>query len=444
MTALLSLTTLCLTLISTTDGANGSVQDGIPTDLSLSAAEQIFLVRGLDVLIAEAGERAAEGDLRTAGAHPNPNLGFTVFFGPTTQHDLLGGNLGDNKTNSTLGFSAGLSDNAAIEDILSGKHSLRIQAASKALAAARIGIDDVKRLELAQLREAYVTAVAAKLNAQSAEDSFGSYDRQAKLSQIKFDSGAVSGLDVSRIVQAQLESMQALDLARSGYQQSVASLLYLLGVRTSLPDIHLTTAIDYRPMQRLQGESLHSLYSAALQGRTDVRIAEQTLAQKEVVARQAKRARVPDIQLQLGYSEQCNTGTCSSAPTFNAGLQSNLPIFYQQQGEIQRTESDYTSAQKNLVKTQAQVMSDVSQAFAGHAASEKLVIRMESQLLAQAKKSRDLAQLLYSKGAASQLDFLDAQRAFVAATLEYHQDLASYWTSVYQLEQATGLSLKGQ
>jgi cobalt-zinc-cadmium efflux system outer membrane protein len=88
------------------------------------------------------------------------------------------------------------------------------------------------------------------------------------------------------------------------------------------------------------------------------------------------------------------------------------------------------------------VLSDVTQAFAGYVAAKSQVERMEGKLLEQAKLSRDLAQHMYQKGAASLIDFLDAQRAYVASQIEYHQDLADYWSAVYQLEQATSTSLR--
>jgi cobalt-zinc-cadmium efflux system outer membrane protein len=49
---------------------------------------------------------------------------------------------------------------------------------------------------------------------------------------------------------------------------------------------------------------------------------------------------------------------------------------------------------------------------------------------------------MYQKGAASLIDFLDAQRAYVASRLEYDQDRANYWSAVYQLQQAVATSLQ--
>jgi cobalt-zinc-cadmium efflux system outer membrane protein len=424
--------------------ADSSPEESLPRDLSLPEAEQIFLTRGLDLLIAEANATGAEGDLSAAGAHPNPGLNLTFLYGPETSHDLIAGTLHapSGPENATLGFQVSLTDNAAIEDALSGKHSLRIQAAAKALASARLSIDDVRRLELSQLRQAYIAGVLAKLNVDAAKDSLETYDKQLKLNQVKFDKGAIARLDLSRILQAQLEALQALDSARAGYAEALATLVVLLGVRDGLPQITLTTDIDYQRIQLLDGATVGGLFEGAAKSRTDVQIATVNFQQTEVVVRQAKRAILPDIALQLGYGEQCNSLTCSSAPTFNIGLEGNLPVFYQQQGEIKRAESNALSARRALSKTRAQALSDVSQGFAGYVGARRLVERMEGQLLAQAKLSRDLAQLMYQKGAASLIDFMDAQRAYVASLLEYHQDLASYWTSVYQLEQATGMKLR--
>jgi cobalt-zinc-cadmium efflux system outer membrane protein len=298
-------------------------------------------------------------------------------------------------------------------------------------------VADLKRTGLSQLREAYVAAVMAGLNVAAAGDSFDTFDRQLRLNQVRFDKGAISGLDLSRILQAQLEAQQVLEQARAGQAQAIASLAFLLGARSGAPNLTLTTGIDFRAFKQLEGATATALLELALKNRTDVKIAEQTLEQKEVVLRQARRAVLPDIQLQIGYSEQCNSATCSSAPTISAGLQGNLPILAQQQGQIKRALSDVAGARRALDKARAQVLSDVTQGHAAYSATQSLVTRMEGQLLAQAKRSRDLAQLMYQKGGASLIDFLDAQRTYLATVVEHNQDLAAYWASVYQLEQAT-------
>jgi cobalt-zinc-cadmium efflux system outer membrane protein len=419
----------------------------VPSALSLADAEGIFLSRGLDLLIAQYGAEGAEGDARAAGAHPNPGLDLGVIYTPKVQRDLIYSGLnagGPNASvpNSLWGLTLGLNDNAAIEDMISGKRSLRIEAAAKALAAARLNVADVKRVGLAAVRQAYVAAVMAQRNVDAAKESFETFDQQLKLNQKRYDEGAISGLDLSRVTQAQLEALQALDQAENGARQATATLLFLLGVRDVTPEVALTTSIGYAPLAKLKEASLSWLHGQAVANRTDAKIAVANREQSEVLVRQAKRARMPNLGVSLGYSEQCSSTSCSSQPAFNAGVQGNLPVLYQQQGEIKRAESNLKVAERNVDKVEAQVLSDVKQAFSAYVAAKSQVERMEGKLLEQAKVSRDLAQHMYQRGAASFIDFMDAQRAYVASRLEYHQDLANYWNAVYQLEQATALSLR--
>ncbi len=339
------------------------------------------------------------------------------------------------------GFGLALDDNAAIEDQLSGKRALRIENAAQALAAARLNIDDVKRVELSQLRQAYVAAMMARLNVDAARETFDTYDKQLKLNQIRFEQGSIGRLDLSQVLAAQLEALQSVSTAQAGYNQSLASLLFLLGVRGETPQVALITAIDYREVPALRDASIGSLVRESEEQRTDVRIAQANLEQAEVALRQAKRALLPDIAVNVGYSEICNSDTCSSAPAFNVGLSGNLPLLYWQQGEIKRAESNVAAARRGVDKARAQVLSDVSQAWAGYAAAREQIERMEGKLLAEYKLSRDLAQIQYEKGAASLVDFLFAERSYVAAELEYHQDLANFWSSIFQLEQATNKPL---
>jgi cobalt-zinc-cadmium efflux system outer membrane protein len=424
-------------MASASDGTHSN-EVAIPARLSLDEAERIFLERGLDLLVAQYGAEGAEGDVTSAGAHPNLGLALGVVYTPSLKRDVIYSGI---NANSLWGLNVGINDNAAIEDQLSGKRSLRIEATSKALAAARLNVGDIKRVELGQLRQAYAAAVMANLNVDASKESFATFDEQLKLNQKRYDEGVISGLDLSRVTQAQLEALQALDQAESGRKQAMASLMFLLGVRNEQPEVALTSSIEYGPLPKLKEANLRWLSAQAAENRTDAKIAVANLEQAELLVRQAKRSRLPDISVSAGYSEQCSGGSCSSDPAFNAGVQGNLPVFYQQQGEIKRAESNAKVAERNVDKIRALLLSDVTQAYAEYVAAKSQVERMEGKLLAQAKVSRDLAQHMYQRGAASFIDFMDAQRAYVTSRLEYNQDLANYWNAVYQLEQATAISL---
>jgi cobalt-zinc-cadmium efflux system outer membrane protein len=138
-------------------------------------------------------------------------------------------------------------------------------------------------------------------------------------------------------------------------------------------------------------------------------------------------------------------GTFSSnttPPTLVVGISGNLPVFYQQQGEINKAQADFRTQELTRAKTEAQVVSDVETAWTNFLSTKKLVERMENRLLDRAKRARDLVEIQFRKGAASLLEYLDAQRTYIATNQEYLQDLTNYWTAVYQLEQAVGTDLR--
>ena len=62
----------------------------------------------------------------------------------------------------------------------------------------------------------------------------------------------------------------------------------------------------------------------------------------------------------------------------------------------------------------------------------------ESGYLNAAQQSRDISHFAYQKGAASLLDFLDAERSYRATQLAYRQALGTYMLDVEQLREAVG------
>jgi cobalt-zinc-cadmium efflux system outer membrane protein len=411
----------------------------LPSPLSLAQAEEIFVAHGLDLLIAEAAVEGAAGDREAAGALPNPiGSGGVLYSFPITTH------VGSTATDypHSWGWTVGLSDNALLETLLSGKYALRVEGAARALAAAKLSREDLIRIELSQLRQAYLAVLLAEKNVSLAGEVKESFDKTRKLNQIRFDKGDISQVDLSRIVVGELESEQALALARNAQRQAVSTLGFLLGVRGRMAQFEVSGTLAYRTLPELAQTAPESLLALAQAHRPDVQAASATREQKEALLSQAKRQRIPDINVQATFTSQWEDTNVITPPTLQVGLSSPLPIFYQQQGEVRRARADLSVAQRQEARARAQVVLDVTQAYFSYRSATDLVERMEGQLLAQAKLARDLAQLMYHKGAASLLDFLDAQRTYIATNLEYHQDLVAYWTAVYQLEAATAVPLR--
>jgi cobalt-zinc-cadmium efflux system outer membrane protein len=403
-------------------------EPAIPTALTLAEALTLFRAHGLDLLIAEAAAQGAEGDALAAAAIQNPSVaggGYYSFFN-------------DSAFNTHVGWFVGLGDSNAIVDTLSGKRGLRRNVAEAALAAARLGRADAQRTLELQVKQTYFQAVAAGAALEFARETAESTAHTFDLNQIRYKSGAISEVDLSRTETAKLEAEQAVDAATLALHNAKVQLAFLLGQRHAFNDFAIdATQLRHVTPAALTDATVATLVDRAVQARPDLRAQENQRVRAAQAATLARRQRFPDIAVGVQYAEQGTGREAVSPPTLELSLTSSLPLFYQQQGEIKKAEADARTQDAQAAKLRAQVVADVENAFAGYQTSQRQVQRMEGRLLDRAKRARDLVELQYQKGAASLLEFLDAQRTYVTTKGEYLQDLTAYWNAIFQIEAAT-------
>jgi cobalt-zinc-cadmium efflux system outer membrane protein len=115
-----------------------------------------------------------------------------------------------------------------------------------------------------------------------------------------------------------------------------------------------------------------------------------------------------------------------------------MPIFDRNQGEIARAGFAITQAQEQERFANGQVLTDVRDAFENLRTNDQIVVLYRSGYLDEAQQSRDISEYAYRHGAASLLDFLDAERTYRVTQLGYRQALASYLLALEQLREAVG------
>jgi len=417
----------------------------IPAKLTMDDALTTFRARGFGLLIAEAAVMNAEGVYQASGYIPNPvlNASYGRAFNYSPAAPCAGGSLAPCDGNSPNAYGIGLSDNNAIEDSLSGKRGLRKNVTRAALAAAKMNRADAQRNLEFQVKSAYVQVVLALDGLDFQMEVAKSNQATLDLNQRRYDKGAINEGELARVRTAKLESDQAVDTARQTIRQARVALAFLLGVRGSVPDFDVDRdVLKYRVPGPLGTTSPDTLLHTAFDKRPDLRALGYQRESAEAQIKLAKRLVFPDIALSVNYAQ---TGTGSQSiqpPTLTFGVTAPIPILYQQQGEIRQAEANYNTQSLTQAQTTAQVVSDVEAAYAAFAGSKILVERMEGAELNSAKLARDITQRQFAGGTATLMDFLDAQRTYIATNLEYLQDLTSYWTAVFQLEQAVGADLR--
>ena len=115
-----------------------------------------------------------------------------------------------------------------------------------------------------------------------------------------------------------------------------------------------------------------------------------------------------------------------------------LPIFNRNQGEIARTNYALTQAQEQKLSASDTVMGDVANAYEALKSNDEVVQLYMSDYLKETQESRDISEYAYKRGAASLLDYLDAERSYRTTQLAYRQALAAYMTALEQLKEAVG------
>ncbi|TMB27959.1 MAG: TolC family protein [Deltaproteobacteria bacterium] len=393
--------------------------------LTREAALQRFRERGFDRVLADVQVEAARADATSAGASPNPTLSGSV--GRSFGYDAA-----QCPGCSAAQVGVGLSDNAALWDLVVGKKALRAAVAQASVQAAQHNRDAALRTLTAALLQQFYAAVQAERLLAVAEGARESSARTRALLQRRFAAGASSEVELARAEVQEMEALQARDQAQAQLGASRATLGVLLGESGPLQEPLEARALDLGPLPALDVESLAAQAQAE---RPDVAAAQAQLARARTALSLARRQRIPDVAVSANYAQEGTGQGAIQPPTLTLGVSVPLPLFYQQQGEVARAEADLRGAQVTLARARAQAAADVRAAMAALEAARS---RAERRVEERARRARDLVQLQWEKGAASQLELLDAQRTLLQVSAEHLQDLTSYWMAVAQLELATG------
>jgi len=407
----------------------------IPTHLRAADALRLFREHGLDLILAEAATESARGDALLASAAPNPSFsgGVGRSFACTST---------DTSDCSALAWSVGVSDGSAVFDSVSGKRRLRMSVANLALEAAHKGEADARRTLEGMLRQSYLQAVAARQALATQREAQETLARLSELIRARYQRGSISEVEVLKIETEKLTADQEVERAQRDLDVGKAQLAFLLGVRGRIPTFEVDPELPgYVTPSVLQGATLESLLDVARKQRPDLIGARIQRDRAEESVRSSQRLRFPDIELNAGVSGQGTYQSAINPPTFSFGLTLTPPIFNRFQGEIVKSRADLATQKAQVAKAEAQVTNDVQTAFTQFRSARSRLERAERELLEHAKRTRDLVQLQYQKGAASLLEYLDAQRILISTRLDYESDLSDYWQAVVLIGQAVGTEI---
>jgi cobalt-zinc-cadmium efflux system outer membrane protein len=397
-----------------------SAQQPAPVRITLEQAMDLAVKHNHALLAARNVILQNQASEITANLRPNPTINWDAQFLPIFNPGSFSGTYLNNNAQFDLGigylFERGQ------------KRQHRLEAAKDQTSVTQSLVSDNERTLAFNVAQQFIGVLLAQSNSDFAQLSLESFQQTVTIGEAQYKAGDISEGDLLKIKLQMLQFQSDVAAAKLAKVQALASLRQFIGFESVPDDFDVQGDLAYLPIH----SGLDDLKAQALRTRPDLIAAQRnvTLSQGEVSLAVANGKR--DLTSSVNYS---HLGGVNTASVF---FSIQLPIFDRNQGEVARTRYAVTQSQELATEASEQVVSDVVDAFAGLHTNDQIIQLYRGGYVDQAKASRDISEYAYKRGAASLLDFLDAERTYRSNQLAYRQALASYMVALEQLRVAVG------
>jgi outer membrane protein, heavy metal efflux system len=410
--------TIALLLLSIAFLSTANAQT--PTRISLDDAIKLAIEHSHTLKAAQSQIPQGQANEVTANLRPNPVLLWDAQFIPIFEPSQLTSTFVNDNGQYDLGVSYLIERGK--------KRQARLAAAQDQTAITRYQVADAERTLSLSVAQQFINVLLAESNLEFARQALQSYQQTVEISNQRFKAGDISEGDLLKVKLQLLQFQSDVFAANVARVQGLAVLRQFIGYDGLAEDYDITGDLVYQPLTL----NLDDLKLTALRQRPDLLAANAGVnaaaSQNRLAVANGKR----DFGTAFDYSHVSGTNTASFF--FNI----DLPVFNRNQGEIARTRYAIDQAKQMDLSASDSVLTDVYSAYAAVRSNDEVLKLYKSGYLDQAKESLDISQYSFQHGAASLLDFLDAERSYRSVQFAYRQSLASYMLSVEHLKAAVG------
>ena len=380
----------------------------------------------------------AEADASDAGSRPNPVVamegeGYSAFT--PRQRSFW------NDQALTLRLTQ--------EIETAGRRGHRVRAADAGIEVARSEVADARRRLHLEIGRAYFRLALAQADRATAAAAREELEQVIALTEARFAAGEVAGIELRRLQVERLNFVDrvfAIDLAVSNAR---VTLLGLLGAADLTQPVAAVDPLPAPPLLDAEGRllattagvsvELDRLRADAAAGRPDLTAARRARERAETEIELQRARRMPNVTAGWGYRRRFGT----HAMDFEVGIP--VPLFGSlNPGGVQRADAAHRRAEALESAAVVAVDVELQQAVNAVEINARRVRYLEEQYIRSVEETRDIVRASYEFGESALIDFLDAQREFLATQQVHNQALYDLRISLIELAAAVGVSPAGR
>lgn len=389
--------------------------------LSLETVLDQFLRKNLSVEAARLEVGVAEAE--RIGARLRPRPGLTI----SAENLRLSG-----ETPASRLQEYGISVAQPIE--LGNRKALRMEVAERTVSVSEARLTEVLRRQLFDLKRTYYESVLARVLLDTEQENRDNFEGLVKFNTVRFEEGYIAEGELLKVRLERTKFDFAVANAELGLRRAKIRLLELIGERD------FERALRVETSNRLQippvDLNLAQLKETALVNRPEIKVAEAELALAGVSIKLERSRAKGEVTPYLGYKR---VGVDN---TVLAGVTVPLPIGNRNQSGIARSEAEQKVSETNLNLVRNRTLAEVETAYRAYETAREQVRAYEAGLLKQADESREIQLGAYQEGATELITLIEAQKTRTEVRANYYRAIFDYYTSIFQLELATGTDIK--
>ena len=391
----------------------------------LEALVQEALAGSSDLRTAAQRVRQADIALQTAGAAQLPGVSVSA------------GSSANRSEGTSTRKSTSVSLSVGYEVDLWGRLAAGEQGARAALEASRYDLETARITLTASVATTYFQWLALRERVAIARQSLETAERVLRVVQARARNGVATPLEVSQQTTTVLQQRTALAPLEEQVRQTASALALLLGREP----VGFDVGGDEGLMALDAPAVAPGLPSALLARRPDLRAAEARLAAADADVAAARAALLPSIALSAGGGVGSAALLSLAGATGSASLAASLAQSLFDGGRKELQVESVRSQREVLVEAYAsavrRALKEVQDGL-GNAATSERQEGTQHEVVVQAQRSLQLAELRYREGVDTLLTVLDAQRTLFSAQDALAQTRQARLTAAVDLYRVLG------